>query len=119
MFFFCNRDLELVPPPDDFVRLALRFPVVVVRFVLLHGRKDAERLEYLPIASIPCVGLGLVGGETSEQLDDPDSSSPEKRRPLSLLDVRLILTLGLGLGDCFRDPETFVADRIPPLFEYF
>ena len=91
--FLCVLELELAPIPEDFVRLAVRLTVVVVRFVLLHGRKDADLV-------LSWVGLGLDGGDISEPLEDPDSSSSEHLLPRSMLLPRFIRTLGLGLGDC-------------------
>ena len=90
----CEGQLELAFPTfEDFVLLAVRFTVVVVRFVLLHGRKEADLV-------FNCVGLGLEGGDISDPLVDPESSSSEPLLPLSILLLRLIRTLGLGLGDC-------------------
>ena len=77
--------------PDDFVRLAVRLPDVVVRLLLLQGRKELDRR---------WVGLGLDGGDTSEPLEEMDSSSSDPLLPRSILFPLLILTFGRGLGDC-------------------
>ena len=83
--------LELELTPDDFVRRAVRLTVVVVRFVLLQGRNELDLI---------LVGLGLDGGETSEPLEEIDSSSSEPLLPRSTVFPLLILTFGRGLGDC-------------------